>query len=808
MKKRLKILSALMLIIVAGILFVKLPSMVTVSSAETARDKVKDAVVLYIGSNSALAKNVKTQIDTNQEVTPVLINNVTYVPIRFISQSMGGGAVWEDKTQTATIKLGNKQVKLSKLMSSIQVQNINGRIYVPIRYVSEVLGKKVFYSNGLIVISDKDKILDATKDKLVIEQIIDEINVLPSVSSLDNLKKLLAKGQEGSGRGMMYTTKGMALEDTAMMNGATMNKKAEFSVNESIAQSSVPQASKEKEYSKTNTQVQGVDESDVVKTDGDYIYKVNKNKIVIVGVNDKLEKVTEIVYSDKDFAPQEIYLDSKYLVVIGNTYSQMPYYGAMLKSSVIGLRPRYISNTTVELVYDITDKKNIKLVKKIDLEGSYISSRKIGSSVYLITNKYINYYTIQQEQENLTPTYKDSSTMQDYKAVDYKDIRYFPNFQESNYMILAGFNLDRLNEEVKVSTYLGAGQNIYCSTDNLYVAVTEYKRPDVTIQNGENVKKIAPDYYNYQENTLVYRFAINEGFINYRAKGEVPGTILNQFSMDESGEYFRIATTKGQVWNTQNQAKNNVYVLDRVMSIVGKVEDIAPGERIYSTRFMGDRLYMVTFKNVDPLFVIDLKDPKGPKILGSLKIPGFSDYLHPYDENHIIGFGKDTIEMQSSWGKTGETMAYYQGMKMAMFDVTDPTNPKEMFVEKIGDRGTDSELLRNHKALMFSKEKGLLAFPISIMKVKNENGNKLEYGEFAFQGAVVYNVDLSTGFKLKGKITHMNDQDYLSSGYGYYGDKNIDRILYIDDNLFTLSNYMIKCNRIDDLSSKGEVIID
>jgi uncharacterized secreted protein with C-terminal beta-propeller domain len=145
---------------------------------------------------------------------------------------------------------------------------------------------------------------------------------------------------------------------------------------------------------------------------------------------------------------------------------------------------------------------------------------------------------------------------------------------------------------------------------------------------------------------------------------------------------------------------------------------------------MGDRGYMVTFKKVDPLFVIDLKDPRSPKILGALKIPGYSDYLHPYDENHIIGFGKDTEEVGNG--------AFYQGMKIAVFDVTDVTNPIEMFKENIGDRGTDSELLRNHKALLFSKDKNLLAFPVTVMEVKNKNKADKEsifqYGEFAFQG--------------------------------------------------------------------------
>jgi uncharacterized secreted protein with C-terminal beta-propeller domain len=251
--------------------------------------------------------------------------------------------------------------------------------------------------------------------------------------------------------------------------------------------------------------------------------------------------------------------------------------------------------------------------------------------------------------------------------------------------------------------------------------------------------------------------------------------------------------------------------LDNELNIKGKIEDIAPGERIYSVRFMGDRAYMVTFKTVDPLFVLDLKDPASPKILGALKIPGYSDYLHPYDENHIIGFGKDTIELSQKGNKGNEveTTAFYQGMKIALFDVSNVEKPIEMFKEVIGDRGTDSEVLNNHKALLFAKDKNLLAFPITVMEVK---GSKVDpngfpkYGELTFQGAYVYNLDLEKGFILKGKISHLTDEQYLKSGQGWYNsDRNIQRIIYINNNLYTISNALIKANDLTNLREIGTV---
>ena len=186
--------------------------------------------------------------------------------------------------------------------------------------------------------------------------------------------------------------------------------------------------------------------------------------------------------------------------------------------------------------------------------------------------------------------------------------------------------------------------------------------------------------------------------------------------MDENNGFFRIATTTGEIWRTDSlTSKNNVYILDEALQLTGKVEDIAPGEKIYSVRFMGDRGYMVTFKNVDPFFVLNLKNPASPKILGALKIPGFSDYLHTYDDNHIIGFGKETVELSQNGG----TNAYYQGLKLAVFDVTDVSHPVEMFKTIIGDRGTDSEVLRNHKTLLFDKEKGILSFRLPLWRLKS-----------------------------------------------------------------------------------------
>ncbi len=297
----------------------------------------------------------------------------------------------------------------------------------------------------------------------------------------------------------------------------------------------------------------------------------------------------------------------------------------------------------------------------------------------------------------------------------------------------------------------------------------------------ERMEKVQQDIAKEIEKTIIHKISISGKNIEYQTNGEVPGHVLNQFSMDEYNGYFRIATTTG---NWRAESMNHVYVLDSNLDIVGKVEDLAPGERIYSARFMGDKGYMVTFKQIDPLFVIDLKDPYNPKVLGYLKISGVSDYLHPYDENHVIGIGRDATEE-----------GRIQGMKLSLFDITDVANPKEVSKYMIGERGTDSDALRDHKAFLFSKSKNLLIVPVRVSE-----GGKWN----AWQGAYVFNLDLDNGFVLKGKITHRVN---VSGEEKYQIDYNaqIKRSLYMDDVVYTISNKMIKMNSLGDLAEINKV---
>ncbi|HOM02500.1 MAG TPA: beta-propeller domain-containing protein [Acetivibrio sp.] len=797
-------------------------------------DRLKGAIALYIGSPIAIADNAEKQVDsTNANVKPYIKNGRTLVPVRFISESLGAKVDWDQQNSKVTVKMNDKVVELIIGNKTMKVGGKNeeldvapeiseGRTYLPLRSLVEALGKKVFYDRGLIIISNREDIFDVSKDKGMIDEVIARVNNLPRVGSAEDLKKMLkAYGANYGGRSWTNSIFEKELFYGAVEDSAAAPAAAEGSMNKKT---------EALDYSTTNVQVEGVDEADVVKTDGKYIYQINNNRVVVIKAYDTVAgnvysasgmKIESILnFENSNFYPQELYVDGDYLVAIGNYYEEVP-----VKTSGLKIFDRFFGsmtqNTVKAIVFDISDRTDIKKLREVEVEGNYVSSRKIDSVLYLVSNMYPNIYYAEKDVSNLTPKYRDSAVSEKYINMECTQIRYFPNSSQPNYMNIAAFDITD-NEEVNVQTYLGAGENIYASRDNLYVSVGQYNYglvralpveemnyedsisddPDATVSNKRVAEPEADYVYVNREITTVYKFSLNGAKVTYLSKGEVPGRILNQFSMDEYNGFFRIATTVGNAWSSgYDMSKNNVYILDDTMNITGKVEDMAPGEMIYSVRFMGDRGYVVTFKTVDPLFVIDLKDPSNPSILGALKIPGYSDYLHPYDENHIIGFGKDTVEIDGG--------AYYKGMKIALFDVTDVTNPIQKFSEIIGDRGTESEVLNNHKALLFSKNKNLLAFPVTVMEVRDDDEDyySLAYGEFAFQGAYVYKIDTENGFELKGKITHISDEKLEKSIYYYDPEKYVERILYIGDTLYTLSKRTVKANELWDMKEIGSIDI-
>jgi len=612
---------------------------------------------------------------------------------------------------------------------------------------------------------------------------IDSSKTLPIVGSSENLQKLL-KTYIFQNSGILY---GDAMRDGAIPPSAPGNQVVVGDFRVTAEKSLKSDTTAITDHSTTNLQVQGVDEEDLVKTDGEYIFKVNAQKIInVIKVSEdaKMEVIKDITF-EENYNINGIFLKENTLVVVGNGFQRtiLPKSEANKVSDM--MMPYY--GFTKVISFDISDKKNIVKVRDIEIDGTYNSSRMIGSKVYIIANKYLNNIgNIKQDPTAGTAYYKDSAVGTEKINVDFNTINYLPDSIQPNYIMVAAFNIDDNKEKVNISTILGSGNSIYSSDKNLYIAGTKWNQDKTG--NGTT-------------NTILYKFAYENKGVKFVSKGEVPGTITNQFSMDEREEHFRIATT--EYTQPQNQLTNNLYVLDKDMKVVGKLEGLANGEQIYSVRFIGERAYMVTFMLTDPLFVIDLKNPTSPKVLGELKIPGFSNYLHPYDETHLIGFGMDTTVINEG----GMDRAKTKGMKIAIFDVSNVAKPVQQFMTTIGGAGTYSEVLNNHKALLLSKEKNLLALPVA----ENNYDNNTGISQQSYQGAYIYNIDLVNGIKLKGKITH-NDEVIASKKnnssmdyYMYNGQYFIDRILYIKDTLYTLSNGLIKANDINTLKEKSKL---
>jgi inhibitor of cysteine peptidase len=711
-------------------------------------------------------------------------------------------------------------------------------------------------NNGQTEINDQENNTGSAKPLAISEKLAEQSKI-KKFSNYDELKKFLEENDITSpnnyyARDMMFESMPMAKStpDLGLSNTSNLGL-ASGAVSDKALPGVAPSQSG-KDFSKTNNQVEGVDEADIIKSDGTYIYAVSRNNLFIIKAYpaENSEILSKIEFKSR---PLDIYINGDNLVVFGQD-------DAFYLTDSYKRFPRHSAYVFFK-VFNITDKKNPKQTRDLSFEGSYNDSRMIGNYVYFATANY-NYNYIDSEPvlpkilqngEVLSNSCQSGSSINCFMP----DVYYFDIPYESyNFTNITAININDPAENISGNTYIMSGsQNMYVSQNNIYITYTKYiseyelemevmreliyprlsakdqekinkienienyilsaqekkdKISQIIARYGESLSteeqskieeelqnKIKEKYKNLAEElekTVIHKIAINKNKLEYKNYGEVTGQTLNQFSMDENNGFFRIATTKSQTWSqydeVQSGSYNNLFVLDADMKIIGELKNLAAGEKIYSVRFMQNRAYMVTFKQTDPLFVIDLVDPKNPVVLGKLKIPGFSNYLHPYDSTTLIGIGKDTTENQ--WGGVQT-----KGIKLSLFDVSRVDEPKEINSYVLGDAGSDSIALTDHKAFLFSKDKNLLVIPVSI----NETLNTNQWGRLIFSGAAIFQVD-KTGFSLKGKIDHSQGGqvapvDYWN-GYNYY-DNTVKRSLYIEDTLYTFSNNYLKMNELKEL---------
>ncbi len=541
------------------------------------------------------------------------------------------------------------------------------------------------------------------------------------------------------------------------------------------------------DYSTTNLQVAGVDEADIVKTNGKFIYAIGNNKLFIVsaaGADSKLLSTTKLTSEwsrpvtdgTKRFSayPRDMYLVGDTLIVIRDkstwTEPDVSYY----EKPGYYRRPWhgwYNTDRQTEVVfYDVTDPANPVEKTAAAQDGSYLSSRLTDGVLYLITN-YSIYSIDESDLPELDPGVYVPCTY-DYTNVGLKDdgtfadgdepaccplepgcIAIMPNVTSTQYLVVSGVDA-ATGDMLGTQSILGGGSQVYMSRSNLYVTLTNYR--DEVSEMTREADGVEVKHHEEGTFTDILRIALNGGRPELMATGSVPGDPINQFAMDEYDGTFRIVT---QMWNYswdehvypdgytglyhndnwKNENTNAVFCLDMDMNVIGEIRDLSKDERVYSVRFDGAVGYVVTFRQTDPLFAIDFSDPANPAIRSALKIPGFSEYMHVFKEGLLFGLGYDADE------ETGRT----NGMKMSMFDVSDPYDVREIATLKLGTNY--SEALYNHKAILVDADKNLIAFP-------------------ADNGYVVYGYDaIAQRFFLKGSI-RCSDGMWWSEPRGLYAN--------------------------------------
>jgi len=599
---------------------------------------------------------------------------------------------------------------------------------------------------------------------------------LPVIGSQEKLDELLSDYRHEGTKELREGIIMEAPEDVSALDEAPALEDAETDVAAADGE--------EVDYSETNIQEEGVDEADIVKTDGRYLYQLTEDSEFIksrIYPADKMEVEDELTFEKKDFNAKELYLQGNHAVVVG-TYreeieiSERPEEeeeeisvtpeeeanpGEMerriepsppIEPPVEPPMPPIQPQKTITRAYVLEiSGEEVEVEREVDIEGSYNTSRLVDSCVHLITD-----FNLSPVSPVRQPHLRDSKGTGEFEPVDLDRVTYFPDHVRPRYVNILTFDLEQKDKEPGVESYLGSGDEVYMSRDNLYLTM----RPD----------------YN---TTQIYKFNVEGTSVEFDAKGEVKGRLLNQFSMDEHEGFFRIATTCHE-----GEMTNNLFILNDRMETVSKITGIAPTERIYSARFMGEKAYMVTFEIIDPFFVMDLSDPFNPEILGELKIPGFSNYLHPIDEDHILGIGKDVTVKESAGGFP---RVIEEGLKISVFDVTDVTDPVEEHVEILGSRGTESEALSNHKAVFFDSRNNLLSLPVSLREDR----------EFKNQGAYVYHLDVEKGIKLIGEESHLSEPGRRER------EEFINRTLYIEDVLYFISDSHVTARDVDSFEPVG-----
>ncbi len=484
-------------------------------------------------------------------------------------------------------------------------------------------------------------------------------------------------------------------------------------------------------YSTTNIQEDGVDEGDVVKTDGEYLFILDDTALKIVRarpVND-LAVVAQVALTG---VPIQMYLRGNQLAVLtGN--------GPVPLSDVGGPEiALYAPGTDAETsltILDVTDRTAPQVVSTLTVEGTLMTSRLIDAALHLVLQTWPNLpeqssrsAVLAQSVDELLPDWelaRADGTSVASNVVAPGDLYHPIDPDGWSVTAIVTFNLDDPAAPPHSTGVVAGAGTVYASPAALYLSDLDYNYAG-----------------GWRQATDLYKFDLAADGAAFVAAGSINGRLLNRFSLGEHNGYLRAATTDEQFNAADFSASQSsaVYVLapdGDQLNVVGSVDGIAPGEQIYAARFVGDRGFLVTFQRIDPLFTLDLADPAAPKVVGELKVPGYSDYIHPLDDDHLLTIGKDAIDVGG--------FAWFQGVQLSLFDVTDFAAPTQLSAKIVGDRGTESEALYEPHAFTWFAPSELLAVPMMI--AEGAGNDPADYGVPTFNGLCLYSVSTTTGIE-------------------------------------------------------------
>ena len=506
-----------------------------------------------------------------------------------------------------------------------------------------------------------------------------------------------------------------------------------------------------KDYSTTNLQMEGVDESDIAKIDGSYIYTVEDKYIVITDIQDgKLEEVTRFLPKDCGAADRvmEIYVDGDQLILVVQGYEtslgESSKAGSDKENSDKESSDEEIAvsdasedsafcykmngkSTTQIQVYSIVDRRNPEFEGRLIQDGYYNTSRKIGDVVYLFTQYHMTSDVVGYVEKEYTSVIPKVNG----EKVAAGEI-YLPESSGESGILVSSLDVNKPDKVLDSKLVISGYAQTYISKDALYLYEEDY--------DGAMITNIA-------------KFALDEGRISGVAATAVRGYVRDTFAINASDGYLRVLTTD---YSTEDEV-NALYILDENMKLTGQLTGIAPGEEIYAARFMGNTGYFVTYRNTDPLFTVDLSDPAKPEIIGELKVTGFSEYLHFWDDTHLLGIGYESDE------KTGNI----ENIKLSMFNIE---NPGEVTEEaKLVLKDVDySEALYDYKSVIISKDKNLIGL---VCEDYSSSRTKQTYQIYSYENGT---------FKKQAEIPDINGVNYENVRGMYSGNVFY---LWINDNI-------------------------